>query len=385
MSELHIQKFLRSGKTLKDLYQRYDVQYNLNSELGIVVFNYRHLSPQNSPIVKESRALILELDTWNVVCKSLDAFYEPSNPHAADVLKAFDWSTAKAMEKCDGALVSIYHYKGEWRCGTRFSPDGALTVWSINSKPTNLTWRQLTERVVQDMGYTWQEFTSGLDKDVFYTFELVAPENRVIVLYETRKLVLVGAIKRDTLEEIDVYSLSYPPLKPVFYEVSNMADCEALVEKFSEPYDSEGFVVIDKNFNRLKIRNPKHSEMLRTYSIKDEASALREIRMMDVQGLTVSTEFSVTTDVTDVDMGLDGESLSTQSVLNRMLLLAKYMTDAHVEGENDVVSAKSVSAGEIWPEALEALKNGMSMSDILDHSSEDEVLAALRRFEERMK
>ena len=36
---------------------------------------------------------------------------------------------------------------------------------------------------------------------------------------------------------------------------------------------------------------------------------------------------------------------------------------------------------EIWPEAIEYRKQGMSMSDILDKSSEEEILEALRKFE----
>ena len=61
MKQLAIQEYLRSGKTLTDLKQEYHIDSIVNNELGVVVFNYTPLTPLNTEIGKEARALFLQL------------------------------------------------------------------------------------------------------------------------------------------------------------------------------------------------------------------------------------------------------------------------------------------------------------------------------------
>lgn len=378
MKELQIQKFLRSGKTLSDLYQRYEIQSTVSKQQDKVVFNYRVLSPLDSLIVQESRALVLENETWNVVSKSPNAFFAIEEHYAQPVIDKFDWSTAKAMTKLDGALVTFYYWKNEWCVCTRYSTDGDLLIYTMNASPSNLTWRELAELCIQDMGSTWDEFTSKLNPDIFYTFEITSPENRVVVIYTERRLTLVAAIERDTLEEIDIYKLEYPPLKVPFVKIKNLEDAKKLIEKNSDPLSHEGYILIDGNFNRLKLRNPKFLQMLQFYSPQDELTALREIRMMDaISGYNTGTGMSTVTPT----IIQTGEIFSTQSLINRMLILSKYVNDSYQMLAENPVEMTSHPISQIWPEAIEYRKQGMSMSDILDKSSEEEILEALRKFE----
>lgn len=386
MQELQIQKFLRSGKTLSDLYQRYEIQSTLSEDKSSVVFNYRVLSPLEAKIVQESRALVLEVDTWNVLSKAPDAFFAVDEKHAKDIIEKFDWKSAKAMTKLDGALITLYEHKGEWRVCTRYSADGSLKVYSINASQSDTSWLNLTKTCIKEMGYTWDEFTSKLNPDIFYTFELTSPENRILVVYTDRKITLVAAVERSTLKEIDIYNLEFPELKVDFVNVDNMDDAKKLLEENSDPLSYEGYILIDKNFNRLKLRNPKFLQMLQFYSPQDELTALREIRMMDAgagyntgTGATAETgtRLTIETDVLDI--------FSVQSLINRMLILSKYVNDSYDEIQNNPVSMASHEINEIWPEAIEYRKQGMSMSDILDKSSEEEILEALRKFETKSK
>jgi thiamine monophosphate synthase len=57
MKQLAIQEYLRSGKTLTDLKQEYHIDCIVNDELDVVVFNYSALTPMNTEIGKEARAL----------------------------------------------------------------------------------------------------------------------------------------------------------------------------------------------------------------------------------------------------------------------------------------------------------------------------------------
>ena len=507
---LHIQQFLRSGKTLSDVYQKYDIDFNISDELGVVVFNYRMLSPLTDPLVRETRGLVLELETWNVVSKSIDAFFEPNNPLVKETMDAFDWGSANAVEKLDGALITLYYYKDAWRICTRFSPDGQWLVWSMNSSPSTVNWLEYTHLALRDMGTDWDEFTSKLDKNIFYTFEICGPENRVIVIYKERFISLVAAVSRDTLQELDIYSMDFPELKPKRYPVRNLAECWDLIDQNKEPYDSEGFIAIDKNFRRLKIRSPYHAAIAQTYSIEDESAALRELRKLDLGGsyttsspsgschvmstvirtlkdrVTIAAcnvgdliagrnntpqeithilegmeemfevkheagstfcsashplfladgkhciaainlrkgdklylyggmasrlvsvkntgriervrflsvipdreyiaddllmhNFPASSASSTAKSGVTGASLSI--FFARVLALSRWTSDQYQSMKNGEVMAESIGAEEIWPQAVQKLKEGMNMSQILDSSPEPEIIAALRKYEE---
>jgi len=385
--ELEIQKFLRSGRTLEDLYQRYEIQSTMSPNKDLAVFNYRILAPMDMKIVQESRALVLDTKNWDVVSKSINAFFGHEEVFAKQTLEQFDWASAKAMTKLDGALVTIYYYKKDWHVCTRYSVFGENQIYTINASPSKLTWRELTEITLQDMGYTWESFTSKLDKNVCYTFEITSPENRVIVIYTDRKLTLCAAVDKTTLKELDIYELDFPKLKVDYVPVSSLDDVFELINQNDDPLSYEGYIVIDKNFNRLKVRNPKFIQMMQFYSPKDEITALREIRMMDANiGYDTGSGGSGGGSGTGTAIeSMTGEIFSTQNLVTRMLQLSKYVNDTYDKIQSDPVSMASHSINDIWPEAIEYKRQGMSMSDILDKSSEDEILSALFKFEDSIK
>jgi tRNA splicing ligase len=98
---LDVQKYLRQ-KSLSDLKQDLGIEHSIFSNL--VVLNYSQIdSPKNHPIVMECRGLILEQDTWNVVCYPFRRFF-----NAGEIENdSFDYRNAFALEKVDGTLISL--------------------------------------------------------------------------------------------------------------------------------------------------------------------------------------------------------------------------------------------------------------------------------------
>ena len=105
------------------------------------------------------------------------------------------------------------------------------------------------------MGYTWEDYTSKLDTNIFYSYELCCPETRFGVIYPDRKLILIGAISAETLDELDIYELKWPLEKVTYYDnINSTEDVNIIMDMFTDPLISEGFVLIDKDFNRVNIK-----------------------------------------------------------------------------------------------------------------------------------
>ena len=182
MKQLTIQEYLRSGKTLTDLKQEYHIDSTVNNEIEVVVFNYSPLTPMNTEIAKEARALFMQLKTWYVVGKSIGGFLDINSKDINSTLDVFNWDKAKAYHKYDGCLIVLYFYKEEWRLGTRFSTDGKCNVFSPNSGESNLHWIDVFKNTLVEYGMQWEEFISLLNNDKYYTFELCTPWNRNTVI-----------------------------------------------------------------------------------------------------------------------------------------------------------------------------------------------------------
>lgn len=272
---LKVQEFLQNN-TLQDLALRYNIQYEISNSLGVVAFNYSNLSPMNEPLVKECRGLFLELDTWNLVCKSMSAFCENFDLQGQVDELTINWEKAKLIEKLDGALIVLYFYKDEWRIGMRMSADGSNKAMAINGVYTDLTFAELTKLTVEDMGYSWAEYISQLDSNYFYSFELCAPETRYGVIYTKRTLTLLSVLDKITLEEIDIYTLEFPKEKPIFYKVNNMNEVFNIINEYSDPIKYEGFVLYDGTI-RIKYKNPEYILMLSEYEDNSELQSIENL------------------------------------------------------------------------------------------------------------
>lgn len=204
--------------------------------------------------VQESRGLILEKDTWNVLSLSFYKFFNNSETYAAKI----DWNTAHVLEKLDGSLISLYYdwNKEKWFAATTGTGEGE---GEVNNK-LGTTFNELFWNTVKD------KFNLSVDKlntDFVYMFELTTPYNIVVKPHAESSATLLAIRDRNTLEEVDYNelttiadSLDIPIVKRYDLNTRNVG---SLLKTFEGMvwYD-EGYVVVDGNFNRIKIKNPAY-------------------------------------------------------------------------------------------------------------------------------
>ncbi len=246
MSDLEVQWFLRGGGTLADLTTTYGIKGKVDADLGVVMLNYNQIaSPMAETICQECRALLLEVGTWKVVSRSFQKFFNHGQPEAHPV----DWATARVQEKLDGSLICLYFHRGQWRVATKGTPDAS---GQVNSH--TITFQGLVRQTLAEMGSSFEDLTARLDPDVF-SFELTAPENRIIVPYTDRRLTWLAAWDARTLAEVEIEALPDLPTPRVReYPLRTLDEVMAAVEVIA-PFAAEGFIVRDAAHRRIKIKS----------------------------------------------------------------------------------------------------------------------------------
>ena len=146
-------------------------------------------------------------------------------------------------EKLDGSLGILFNYKDEWILATR----GSFT------SPQAIKGKEILSK--HDI--------SGLRKDNTLLFEIIYPENRIVVDYgNEEKLVVIGGIHTETGDEINYEGLLY--LQQAGFEIVTIYKTwgegyDLLKEEISK--DKEGYVIRFKNGFRMKIKGDEYKRL----------------------------------------------------------------------------------------------------------------------------
>jgi RNA ligase len=183
----------------------------------------------------------------NVVARPFKKFFNlEENKHTPT-------SDFEVFDKMDGSLGIMFKYNGEMVCATRGSFTSDQSKW-------------MTEFAQK---YNYQDI---IVEGFTYLFEIIYPENRIVVNYDGQeKLVLLGIINTETGEEVPYNDLMF--LKKL-YEGFDVVKKYDGVRDYSElkgkvEQNSEGFVVRFSNGDRMKI---KGEEYLRLHKIMTNVS-----------------------------------------------------------------------------------------------------------------
>lgn len=188
------------------------------------------------------------------------------------------------QEKYDGTCIVFYYdpFLNKWQVGTRNNPIGnnesnSFDFSENNTESFKLTFRELFEKTLND-SYgcsSIEEFGSRLNKRFTYIFELMTPQNLVVVTHKEYKLALIGARNLDTQEEINVEldDLGIKDLgiilpKNLIGEIGsdNIDDIIKFVESRPER-EHEGVVLLGENYQRIKIKNSRYTKVSRIQDI----------------------------------------------------------------------------------------------------------------------
>jgi len=203
-------------------------------------------SDMNLPVVRECRGIILdETDGYKPVCVPFFKFGNFGESYIPEI----DWDTAQFVEKLDGSLVKLWYHNDKWR----ISSNG-----EIDARNAHISSALLKDTLKTDI-YTlfieaWNKTDisfDDLDKNFTYMFELTSPHNRIVVKYDDTIIRHIGTRNINTLLECD---MDIGINKPRTFSFKTLENCIESAKHLS--YNDEGYIVVDKNFNRIKVKSP---------------------------------------------------------------------------------------------------------------------------------
>lgn len=215
--------------------------------LPLTILNYSNLVQYNflwNKYTEMCRGLIVD-DFGNIISNPFPKFYtighDENDFYASGREKIkLPETTPEAFEKLDGSLGIQYIFNNNW---------GIASRGSFDSEMANFANSWMNERYsIDDFNPEWT-----------YLYEIIYPENRIIVNYGDRKeLVLIAIRETETGKELNYipeakrlglnYAKSYP---------FNLKQSIEEVKKFNG-FENEGFVVKYPCGFRVKVKSPDY-------------------------------------------------------------------------------------------------------------------------------
>ena len=258
---------------------------------NLVMFKYSQIdSDFNLKLVQECRGLILDEDTLEAVSVPFFKFGNYGESYCPEI----DWSTARCGEKVDGSLIKIVNVGDNLlvstngtilaskapvaeQIGCKYGFFGDIVAEQLDAVLDKSGWNDKLRE--EGLGALWEEGYT-------YMFELCSPWTRVVVPHKENKLYFLGKRNNETFEE--TYFTDDPVFSKLFdtpkvYSLKSIDECLAATKEM--PWDEEGYVVCDANFNRVKVKSPSYvaAHHLKGNGVMSYSRALELVRANEIE------------------------------------------------------------------------------------------------------
>ena len=254
---MELLNFINENINWKDKLSKPPYSLIIKEEDDFTLLKYNQLeSDFNQEIVRECRGIILDKDN-HIVCWPFYKFFNYGEVYADKL----DWSSVSVQDKIDGTLMKLWNYKGEWKLSTNGSINAYTTPLNQNEVlKISCPYKTFGELFEAAENYKDIDFNS-LNPNYTYMFELTSPYNRIVIEYPNIIINHIGTRNNQTGQELDV---NIGVKQPQRWPITTLDQCIQATQQMGK--DEEGFVVVDKNWKRVKIKNPIYLQLHRMIS-----------------------------------------------------------------------------------------------------------------------
>ena len=240
----------------------------------LIMFKYSQIdSDFNIELVRECRGIILDEDTFEPVCVPFFKFGNYGESYCPEI----DWKNCWVGQKIDGSLIKVVKTKKGLLISTNGTIDAFKAPLPEQIGCTAKSFGELFRQAVQNALTAYVEFSSAhhlarvdwvltplqwlsaqLKEGKTYMFELTSPFNKVVVGWSKTRAFFLGMRDNETFQEtyFEGHPLGQWFMTPKVFPLTSVEECVSAAEQLGT--DEEGFVVCDKNFNRVKIKSPTY-------------------------------------------------------------------------------------------------------------------------------
>lgn len=269
--ELEVLKLINQNSNWEDILSSSPYNLIIKQKGDFVLLKYSSIEPKSdmsNPIVQECRGLILKKDFFELTSNPSIPQYKVASMRFTKFFNYGQEEAAilefpcEASEKIDGSLIGVWH---DNNTGWHVSTSGNIDA---EDAPIN-TGEYKSYRDIFNLAWD-DNFFDMLSKDCTYMFELVSPFTKLVVPYKETKLYLLAIRNNITLEEFDRSYLSIIAEQlfgdkisvPKSYMCKNIEEIQNAVNELTDNDENfEGFVLCDKNFNRIKLKSAIYTNL----------------------------------------------------------------------------------------------------------------------------
>lgn len=281
-----IATYIRNNATWREYFKSLNI--HIGEDDHFIIFNYEAGCDFSNELVQEARGIILDKETLEVACWPFRKFANSHEPYADDI----DWATARVQEKIDGSICKLWfnRYTQQWQ----WSSNSIIDARNCNISPLV---KSFYEAITRADNFNDLIFET-LDKNKTYIFELVGPYNKVVISYDIPHLYHIGTRSNINGGEFNTYLPTRGNEdwfdKPKEYSLHSFDECITAVETLNKAdvVEHEGFVVVDANWHRIKIKNSEYLfyHYLRT-GVLSKGNAIKFLQSDDVDIDTLISNF----------------------------------------------------------------------------------------------
>lgn len=230
----------------------------------LYMFSYNGISSDfNDPYVRLCRGCVVSLKDPKNPCMVVAPFTKFGN-QGQSFCPEIDWNSALVEQKVDGILIKLFYYNDDWHWITNNGWETNLSYKLISQLPSKHKEKETNDcTTIQDLiDYCLSKNKVSLSEfspDYTYMFELISPKIRILVDNPKTDLVYLGCRNIYSYNEypLNIAKAMIPGVKKFntvrYFDIHTLDDVVKLCNTYKGDED-EGVVVVDDNFNRVKIK-----------------------------------------------------------------------------------------------------------------------------------
>lgn len=258
--ELELVKFIKTNNNWEQLLSSPPYSISITRDFickeNLIMFKYNQIdSDFSKKICVESRGIVLNEDTLDVVSYGFDKFFNAGEQFAANI----DPKTMFSSVKIDGSIIKIVKIDDD----ILISSNGTINAFNAPVPeqigcPYKSFGDIVIDIIIEKFG-SKENFISKLNNGYTYIFELVSPWTRVCIPYPENDLYLIGCRDNDIDHDYREIFFNDCHLKE-YFKTPDILKFDTIESCFNYTktldWTNEGYVVMDRNFNRVKVKNP---------------------------------------------------------------------------------------------------------------------------------